>query len=74
VDDAGALHDAISADHFGDRPRGGDLHDGDAGFFQFGCDRSAAASASPSRRGQNHRVDAFPFNFFGHLAAKPAGV
>jgi len=68
VDDAVTEHSAIGADHFGDRQSRGDLHGGDAGFFQFGCDRSAAASAGASRRGKYDRVDAQPFGFLGHLA------
>ena len=48
MDDAGSKDDAVGADHFGDGPRGGDLHHWDAGFFEFGGDRSAAASAGAS--------------------------
>ena len=47
--DAGAEDDAVGADHFGDGFGGGDLHHGNAGFFEFGRDRSAAASAGSSR-------------------------
>ena len=55
--DAGAQYHAIGTDHLGDRFRGGDLHDGNTGFFEFGGDRSAAARARPSRRCENDRID-----------------
>ena len=69
MDDAGAQDDTVGADHLGDRLRGGNLHYRDAGFFQLGRDRSAAASAGASRGRQDNGVDAVPFNFFGDLPA-----
>ncbi len=48
MDDAGSQDDAVGADHFGDGSRGSDLHHWDAGFLEFGGDRSAAASAGAS--------------------------
>ena len=68
VDDAVAEHGSVGADHLGDGQGGGDLHGWNTGFFQFGGDRSAAASAGPSRRRKNDSVDAQPFGFLGHLA------
>ena len=47
--DAGAQHDSIRAHHFCDGQRRGNLHHGDAGFFELSGDRSAAASARASR-------------------------
>jgi hypothetical protein len=57
MDDAGAQDDTVGADHLGDRLCGGNLHHRDAGFFQFGRDRSAAASAGASRRRKDDGVD-----------------
>jgi hypothetical protein len=74
MDDAGAQDDAVGADHLGDWLRGGNLHHRDAGFFQFGRDRSAAASAGASRRGENDRIDAVPFGLFRYLSAEAACV
>ena len=74
VDDTVTEYDPVGADHFGDRQRCGDLHGGDAGFFQFGCNRSAAASARTSRRCKNDRVDAQPFCFLGHLPPHAPGI
>ncbi len=74
VHDARAQDDAVGTDHFGDRLRGGNLYHRDAGFFQFGRDRSAAASAGSSRRGENDRIDAVPFGLFRYLSAEAACV
>jgi hypothetical protein len=74
VDYAGAENDAVGADHFGDRQGGCDLHDGNASFLQLGGDRSAAASTGPSRRGENHRVDAVLLDFLGDFPAEAARV
>ena len=74
VDDAGSQNDAVGADHFGDGQGGGDLHDWDAGFFEFGGDRSAAARAGASSGGEDHRVDAVALDFFDHLAPQAPGV
>jgi hypothetical protein len=48
VNDAGAQNYPVGADHLGDRQGGSNLHYGNAGFLQFGRDRSAAASAGAS--------------------------
>ena len=69
VDDAVTEHGSIGTDHFGDGQGRGDLHGRDAGFFQFGCDRSAAASAGTSRRRKYDRIDAQTFSLLGHLAS-----
>ena len=74
VNDAGAQHYAVGADHLGDGQGGSNLDYRNAGFFQFSRYRSAAASAGPSRRSKNHRVGAVSFYFLGHLAAEPAGI
>ena len=67
--DAVTEHGSVGPDHLGDGQGGGDLHGGDAGFFQLGGNRSAAASAGSSRGRKNDRVDAQPFGFLGHLAS-----
>jgi len=58
MDDTIAQHQPVGADHFCHWQRRGNLHCGDTGFFQLRSDRSAAASAGPSSRGENNRVDA----------------
>jgi hypothetical protein len=50
MDDTIAEDQPIGAHHFRHRQRRGNLHCGDAGFFELRRDRSAAASAGPSRR------------------------
>ena len=69
-----AEHDPIGPDHFRDGQRRSDLHRRDAGLFQFGRDRSAAARAGSSRGGENDSVDAQTFGFRRHLAPHTAGV
>jgi hypothetical protein len=58
---AASLDDSVRAHHFGDGHDRGDLGDGNPGFFEFGRDRSTAASGSASRRRQNHRLDSLCF-------------
>src|SRR6185295_17220297 len=65
---------AIGTDHLGDRFRGGDLHDGNTGFFEFGGDRSAAARAGPSRGRQDNSVNSLLFDLGGHFPAESARV
>ena len=48
MNNAGAKHDTVGADHLGDGQGRSDLHYGNAGFFEFGRDRSAAARAGAS--------------------------
>ena len=73
---AGDMHDSIThyhavrSNHLGNRQGGSNLHHGDAGLLQLRCDRSAAASARPSRRSQNDGVDAIPLRFLRHLTAQ----
>ena len=74
MDNAIAKHRPVGADHLRDRQRRGDLYGWDAGFFKFGGNRSAAASAGPSRRRENDRVDAEEFGLFGHLASHTPSV
>lgn len=74
MNDAGAEYDAVGTDHFGDGQCGRDLHDGNAGFLQLGCDRSAAAGAGASGRGEDHRVDTLQSGLCRHLAAEPARI
>ena len=50
MDDTIAEDQPIGADHFRHRQRRGNLHCGNAGFFEFRRDRSTAASAGSSRR------------------------
>ena len=72
--DAATQDDAVGAHHLGDRLCGGNLHYWDARFFQLGRDRSAAASAGSSRRGENDRIDAVSFGLFRYLSAEAACV
>jgi hypothetical protein len=72
--DAGAQDHAIGAYHLGDRLRGGNLHYRNARFLEFGRDRSAAASAGSSSRGENDRIDAVSFGLFRYLSTETAGV
>jgi hypothetical protein len=65
--DAGAQNDTVGADHLRDRQGGSDLNHGNARFFEFGRDRSAAARAGSSRRGEDDGVDAVLFDLLGHL-------
>jgi hypothetical protein len=74
VNNAVPKHQAIGSDHFRDRQRRSYLHRGDAGFFQFRGDRSAAARAGSSRRSENDRVDPQTPGFLGHLTAHAARV
>ena len=67
-------HQPIRADHLGDGQRRSNLHGGDTRLFQLGCDRSAAASAGSSRRGENDRIDAVPFGLFRYFSAEAACV
>lgn len=67
-------YEAIDADHFGDGQRGSNLHRGDTGLLQFGGDRSAAARAGSSRRGEDDRIDRQSFCLLRHLPPHPARV
>ena len=58
MDYAVTLDYAVGPYHAGYRGDGGDLGYGDASLFEFGCDRSAAASGGPSSGGEHHRIDA----------------
>lgn len=75
-DIAGDMHDAVAqyhavrSDHLGNRQGRSNLHHGNAGSLQLRCNRSAAASARPSRRSQNHGVDAVPLDLLRHFAAQ----
>ena len=74
MDDSGSQDDTIRTDHFGDWQGRGDLNDGDAGFFEFGGDRSAAARARTSRGREDDCVDAVSFDLFRNLPAEAARV
>lgn len=74
VHDAGSEDDPIGANHFGDRQGRGDLHDRDARFLEFGCDRSAAASARASRRSENDGVDTIGLDLGGYFSSQAAGI
>jgi hypothetical protein len=52
-----AEHNAIGADHLGNRHSGRDLHRRDSCLFQFRCNRSTAARAGSSSRGEYDRID-----------------
>jgi hypothetical protein len=58
MDNPTALDHTVRAHHLRHRKHGGDLHDWNAGLFEFGRDRSAAASGSTSGGGEDHRIDA----------------
>jgi hypothetical protein len=74
VHDAVSQNHAIGADHFGDGQGRGDLHHRDAGFFQLGCNRSAAASARASGGGENDGVDAFLLDLLHQFPSQTARV
>jgi hypothetical protein len=56
---AAALDHTVGADHLRHRQHGRHLHHGNAGLFEFGRNRSTAASGRPSRGGEDDRIDAF---------------
>jgi hypothetical protein len=58
---AAPLDHPVRAHHLGDGHDRSDLSDGNPGFFEFGRDRSTAASGGASRRRQNHRFDPLCF-------------
>jgi hypothetical protein len=58
MDNATPLDHTVRAHHLRHWEYGSDLHDWDAGLFEFGRDRSTAASGSASSGGENHGVDA----------------
>jgi hypothetical protein len=74
MNDAIAQDDAVGSYHFSDGQSRGDLNYRDAGFFQFGRDRSAAARARPSSRRQDYGIDAFLLYFFNHLPPQPPRI
>lgn len=74
MDDPIAEYQPIGTDHFCHRQGRGDLHRGDAGFFQLRGDRSAAARAGPSRGSENDRVDTQLFGLSRDLASHTPGV
>lgn len=67
-------HQSIRADHLGDGQRRGNLDGGDTRLLQLGCDRSAAARARPSRRGEDDGVDIEAFYLVGHFASHAARI
>ena len=69
VNNAVTQDKAVGTDHLRDGKSRRDLNGRDAGLFQFGCDRSAAAGARPSRGGKDNRINAQLFHSFRHLAA-----
>lgn len=74
MDDAGSQNYPVGSHHFSNRQSRGDLHDRDACFLELRRDRSAAASAGSSRRSQDDRVDAIPFDFLCHFPAEAARI
>ena len=58
MDNTATLDDTVRADHLRHGQHRGDLHDGNTGLFEFGGDRSTAASGRPSGGGEDHRIDA----------------
>ena len=69
MDNATSLYDTIGADHFGHWHNGGHLGHGNARFFEFGRDRSTAASGSASSRGEDDRRNPFGLEFLRDLTA-----
>jgi hypothetical protein len=74
VNDAVAQYGAVGTHHLCNRESGRDLNRRDAGLFEFGCDRSAAARARPSGGCKDNSVDAQLFDSFRHFAAHAAGI
>jgi hypothetical protein len=74
VNDAVAAYSAVGTYHLCNRQSGRDLNRRDAGLFEFGCDRSAAARARPSGGSKNDSVYAQLFDSFRHLAAHAPGI
>ena len=74
VDDATPLYHTIGAHHLRHRLYGGHLHDGNTGLFQFGRDRSAAASRGASGGGEDHRIDAILLQLGGDLPPQAPAV
>ena len=74
VDNATALYNTIRTDHFGDRHDRGHLHHGNASFFEFGRDRSPAASAGPSSGGEDDRLHTFGFQFGSNFLPQTAAI
>lgn len=74
VNDTVTKHQAIGTDHFRHRQSRRDLHRGNSRLFEFRRNRSAAASARPSRGRENNRVYAETLGPFGHLPAHTPGV
>jgi hypothetical protein len=68
------LHNAVRADHLGHWHDRGDLDDGYTGLFEFGRDRSTAASAGASRGGQNHSLDSLGLELLGDLPSQTATI
>ncbi len=74
VNDPMSQDDTVGAHHLGNGQGRCYLNHRDAGLLQLGCDRSAAASAGASGRGEDHGVYPFSFHLMDHLLAHPAGV
>jgi hypothetical protein len=74
MDNTATLDNTIRADHLCHGQHRSDLHNGDTGLLELGCDRSAAASGRASRRGQNDRIDPLGLKLLGNLTTQPAAV
>ena len=74
VHDAVTKHDSVSADHLSDGNGRSNLNCRDTRLLQFRCDRSAAARAGPSSRGENDGIDPQLLCPLGHLAPHPTSI
>ncbi len=74
MNDAVPKNDAIRPNHFSDGESRSDLHRRDSRFLQLGRNRSAAARAGSSSRGEYHRIDSLKFGFGRHFTADAACI
>jgi len=74
VHDAMPQHHPVGSHHFCDGQCGSHLYDGNAGLLELGRNRSTAARARTSRRGQYDGVHALLFHFLRHLSTQSTGI
>src|SRR5262245_29664788 len=74
MDDTTTLDNAVRADHLRHWHDRGDLDDGYTYLFEFGRDRSTAASAGASRGGQNHGLHSLGLELLGNLPSQAAAI
>lgn len=74
MDNAAALNHAVRTHHLRYRDDRGDLGDRNAGLFEFGCNRSTAASGRASRGGEDDRIDPLRFELRGDFPTQSAAI